>query len=421
MSTPKFTNKGTGFLFEWELERLNILVSKLRNGRDNSLSCVITATTSLPDTEPHLYQQNFNPLANRTKNELKKELSRRYHPDGIQINWDEIIECLCVNTIEQYELGEPVEEIWSNRDWEKPGYLLDPIIPLGKPTIMFGDPGTGKSELGLMFATIVMFPLESNPLNLIPAPRMYRPLILDFEADKPEIGWRLKSLQDGMGLDPIIMNYRRCYLPLAQDIEQIKRHIEDTRSEFIIVDSLGPACGGDLKEASPALEYFRALRQIKTCKDEPITSLTIAHTSKSQDSGKKTIYGSMFFEAISRSVWEVNGDQEEGADDINISMRHAKANMSKRHATLGFNINFADDKTIISVMNPNKIDGLKERMGANTKIYQLLSDKPMTMEELVANSGEKQANIYNALSRLRKANKIVKNGNIWGLIYNEQN
>jgi hypothetical protein len=191
MSVPKFTNKGTRYLFEWEEEQLQLEVSKLHSVRDGNLSCVVTATTTNSEYQPHLYQTNFNPLATRTKNELKKELERRYKPSGITIAWDEILETLCVNTIEQFERGEPVEEIWSSADWERPGYLLNPIIPLGKPTIMFGDPGTGKSELALMFGIIILFPLENNPLNLIPPPRMYRPLLLDYEADSPEIGWRL--------------------------------------------------------------------------------------------------------------------------------------------------------------------------------------------------------------------------------------
>lgn len=417
MSVPKFTNKGTSFIFNWETELLQIEASRIHSIRDGNISCIITATTSNPDFNPHLYQSNFNPLAPRTKADFKKELSQRYKPKNIIMNWDEIIETVCVNMLDQYERGEPVEEIWSTEDWEKPGYLLDPIIPLGKPTIMFGDPGTGKSELALMFGVIVLMPLENNALNLIPAPRMYKPLLLDYEADKPEIGWRLKALQEGMGLDPIIMPYRRCYLPVAQDIEQIKRHIEDTKSEFIIIDSLGPACGGDLKEAQPALEYFRALRQIKTYKGEPITSLTVAHNSKNAE-GKKSIYGSMFFEAISRSVWEVNGDQEEDADDLNISLRQTKANMSKKHKTLGFNMNFLDDKTVISTIDPKSIDGLVERMGNNTKIYQLLKERFMSNEEIAAASGLSSSAIYVATSRLKKKNLITKSGNLWGVVKN---
>jgi archaellum biogenesis ATPase FlaH len=412
MSVPKFTNKGTRYLFEWEEEQFQIEVSKLRSVRDGNLSCVITATTTNSEYQPHLYQTNFNPLATRTKNELKKELERRYKPAGITVAWDEILETLCVNTIEQYERGEPVEELWSTAEWEKPGYLLNPIIPLGKPTIMFGDPGTGKSELALMFGVIVLFPLENNTLNLIPSTRMYRPLLLDYEADSPEIGWRLKSLQEGMDLPPIVLNYRRCHVPFAQDIEQIKTHVEETKSEFLIIDSLGPACGGDLKEAAPALQFFSALRQLK------ITSLIVAHTAKNGDNLKRTIYGSMFFEAIARSVWEVSGDQEDGADDINISMRHAKANMAKRNGTLGFNIDFADDKTVIKTIDPKNISGLVERMGANTKILQCLKNKPMSQEELVSNTGLTNNNVYVALLRLKKKNLIIKSGNQWGISNN---
>ena len=129
----------------------------------------------------------------------------------------------------------------------------------------------------------------------------------------------------------------------------------------------------------------------------------------------------MFFEALSRSVWEVTGDQEDGADDINVSMKHTKSNMSKKHGVLGFNINFADGKTAITTIDPKSVDGLVERMGANTKILKCLTDKPMTMEELVSNTGATQANIYMALSRLKKAKKITKNGNVWGLLSDQSN
>jgi hypothetical protein len=415
MSEPRFTNKGTRYLYEWEEEKLQIEVSKLRSVRDGNMTCVVTATTNHPDYNSHLYQTNFNPLAARTKADLQKELQKRYKPTNIVVHWDEVIETLCINTIEQFEKGEPVEVISSMDKWEKPGYLLDPIIPLGKPTIMFGEPGTAKSELALMFGVIVLIPLENNGLNLIPAPRAYTPLLLDFEADKPEIGWRLKAIQEGMGLSELKINYRRCYLSFSQDIEQIKTHIEETGSDFIIIDSLGPACGGDLKEAAPALQFFSALRQLN------ITSLIIAHTSKSQNGEKKTIYGSMFFEAIARSVWEVNGDQDDGADDINISMRHAKANMAKKHATLGFNVNFADDKTVITTIDPKSYSGLVERMGANTKILQCLKNKPMSQDELVKNTGLTNNNVYVALLRLKKKNLITKSGNQWGAITNASN
>jgi predicted transcriptional regulator len=44
----------------------------------------------------------------------------------------------------------------------------------------------------------------------------------------------------------------------------------------------------------------------------------------------------------------------------------------------------------------------------------------MTLEELVANTGDKQSNVYNGISRLHKKNLITKNGNTWGLTSNRE-
>lgn len=410
MSKPKITDKPGGLEFSWEEEKLKITVSRIRLHKDGRVTGELLVTTSAPGYSPLLHQAQLNFTASRSMTSLANLLEKRY-PDA---EWDSLIEQLCYYTLDRVRRGEPVYELWTNQEIQRPSYLIYPILPMNQPTIIFGDPASGKSLVALVLAICMILPWYDNPLGLTAPPVSHTPLMLDYELDAETTRWRLKCLQEGMGLPTLSLNYRRCALPLAEDVEQIEHHVDDTKSDVIIIDSLGPACGGDLKDAETALRFFNALRQLK------VTSLIIAHTSKERDRKTKTVFGSVFFEAISRSIWEIRSLQEHGESEIDIGLFHRKANISKLHHPLGFKMKFGDDYTEVMEEDARTIDEFLQRMSTQTRITEELKPGKRAVKDLAEALGIPQNTVSQSLRRMKSKGLVSKYGTEWGLFYAEE-
>ncbi len=193
-------------------------------------------------------------------------------------------------------------------------------------------------------------------------------------------------------------------MPLAQDIDGMKSAIEKNNIKLIIIDSLGLACGGELKEAQPAMEFFKALRSINT------TSLILAHSPKDNENiKKKSIYGSMFFKAQSRNVWEIQKQQDEGSSVAHISLFHNKpAPFQNIHKPIGFQFVYSERSLSIDVEDPKTIDEFLQRMFTSDRILALLKDNNLTQKEMKESTGLSYPTIGMALKRLINKNKVVK-------------
>ncbi|MCL6531574.1 MAG: AAA family ATPase [Meiothermus ruber] len=222
-----------------------IEVSRLHAHSDGKVTGEIAISTSLPGYAPHLHQAKFNFAATRSRTELSRALNERY---GKLAHWGTLLEQLCVYTLDRVRKGEPVIELMTGEEVSPPQYFLEPIIIKNYPTIIFGDPGTAKSTVALIFAQIMEKAWDDFDLDLTLPDREIRSLYLDYETDADTVTWILTKLQRGMKLPQLKLRYRRCALPLAQDVDQIHRHIYDSKAEVIIIDSLGLACGGDFKD-----------------------------------------------------------------------------------------------------------------------------------------------------------------------------
>jgi len=253
-------------------------------------------------------------------------------------------------------------------------------------------------------------PWYDNPLGLIAPDHCVKTLYLDYETDANEIIWRAKSLQIGMGLPPFSINYRRCNAPLANDIESIQNIINDTKAEAVIIDSLGYASGGELKESSPAISFFSALRQLKP------TSLILAHTSKDKEAKVRSVFGSAYFSFAARSIWEARKSQEVGESELSIALFHRKANLSKLHHPLGYKLSFNEHKTSIATEDTRDVGEFLKEYGTQTRIYELLKSEPMAVKDIAEALEISEVNTRMALSRLSKKGKIVKTEKGYGLL-----
>lgn len=404
---PEFVNLGSKYKFIWNEYHLQAQVSRISVNHETT-RCLLVFTSTHPDANPHILQTRFNLESAKTRSELAKEMAIRYKIKEA-IDWKNLLEYLSVKTIREYEKGEPVVQITSQDKITPLEYLIYPLAPRNKPTVIFGEPGAGKSQIAVVFNILIALPWIENPLHLEAPTMPTKALFLDYEADEEDIRRQMVSLVAGIGLGPVTLNYRRSSLPLADDIEAIRNHIEEIGAECLLIDSMSLAAGGDLNRMDIATAYFRALRQLNG-----ITSISFAHTSKDRETKTKTIIGSMLWEAGARSVWEIRGEEDE--DTLNIALFHRKANLSKRSKPLGYQITYENDIPIkVEWLDPKNVPEFVERMGIRQRILAALKSGQLSTEDLVRKLEVKRSAVDNAVSTLSHKNFIIGNSKSWAL------
>lgn len=409
MSQPKITEILGGYLFDWEEEKVRISVKRIKQHNDGRVNGEVIVTTTLPNYNPHLHQATLNFLSTAAQEKLTKSLTASCS----EVLWYPILEQLKVYTLDYLRRGEPVLELWADENATPPEYVLEPILIRNYPTVIFGHRSTAKSTLAVIMVEIILLPWLDNPLGLSPLEHSTKCLYLDYETDHSTIKWQLARLQKGMNLATAPISYRRCAVPLAQDLEQIQQHIQDRETEVIVIDSLGLACGGELKDSAPAIAFYAALRQLK------VTPLILAHTSKENDVGRtKSVFGSGYFENLARSVFEIRKTQEPGSNEINVALFHRKPPpFQPIHQPLGYHFDFTASTMIVSEQNPRSVKEFLSAIGTQAQIEELLKEGTLNTKEMMDALNLTRSNTDMALKRLRDKKRIIKlDDGRWGLV-----
>ena len=405
MSKPTISTTAAGIAFVWEDEKLKIENSRLRShSSDGRVTGELFITSPLAGNKPIYPLTSFNFTSERTRQSLIKTLSENYP----RWQWNDIINQLCLGIVERVRIGEPVQELWTSEDVPAPQFLLEPILYKGLPTIIFGEKAVCKSTIAIIAYTCLILPWHDNPLGWTAPSRPVRTLLADYEVDYEITQYNAKRLQTGMGLPAFPVYYRRCSLPLADDIEQFQWHITELKAEAIIIDSLGPAVGGDLKLPGEALRFTTALRQLRCA------ALIIGQTSKEKDKKQASVFGSTFFEYYSRNILELRKVQEEGEDTLDIALYHRYCNLGRRQPAMGFKMHFSETGIEISRKEITAPE-LVERMSTQYRIMNLLKSGAMSTKEIMEELDIPRGNAGMCIKRLKDKGKILKVEDKWGL------
>ena len=404
--TPKIEERIDGFYFSWPESKIIIEISRVNTHRDGRVTGEILIKTTADNYSPILQpptQMNFS--ADRTRKELTNNLTKKY-PD---FPWDTITDELAYYIQDLARQGEPVHELWTHEEFEKPSYLLDPILVKGLPTIIFGEKGVAKSTLSLVLYICLTLPWHDNPLELSAPQRSIKTLILDWETERNIVQYYANKLQVGMELPTFPIYYRRCGFPLADDIEQIQSHISKLGAEVIIIDSLGAAAGGDLKSPEVALKFFSALRKLK------VTSLIIAQTSKSEDGKKRTVFGSTYFQYYSRSIFELCKAETISDSEVDIALFHREANLSALSQPRGYRLHHNETGITVESISVD-INDFRKKINAQSLILDALKQGLLTVDEIAAISGVDANSVKPILTKLKKRDRVVNpERGKWGL------
>lgn len=370
---------------------IQIDVSKLKQERDG-LKGDVNIQLKSPDYEPHVFTGRFNFSSIRSRGELVNVCLQA----APKIKWLEIIESMRVKILKAYSEGEPVEVISSEDEDVQIDFLFYPWIPERQLTLLYGEGGAGKTMMGLFLIHILQ-----NGYSGLELKKVKNILYLDYETEKKVMLSRWKQMK-AIGK----FFYRKCTLPLLEEVASIKQAIIDNNIDCLFIDSVGVACHGDLNDATTANHFAMAIRQFN------VTTIAITHVAKNQ-LDTRTPFGSVYFFNNARSVIELKKTHMDNS--IIIGLFHRKANYSALAEPLVFNVKFEPEFSV-KLESISQYEELLENLPLAKKIEIILNEHvSLTLDDIVELTGSKKNTVKKTLSKMKNQGKVINLEHKWML------
>lgn len=337
----------------------------------------------------------------RRRSDLAQALENRF-PSGM---WHIIVEDAYVQLKSMLassdEANEP--EVLGGYSW-----MVKPFILEGGPNLLYGPMGNLKSLLAQALALSV-----AMGKALIPSIELYRngPVLwLDFENMGQHL-LRLRTLRLA-GQDVPQFRVICCGRPIRELIVQLGRFCKKFRPVLIIIDSLGPAAGGDLGVPSQAFRFYEIIKAFS------VPVLIIAHPPKNNP---VTVFGSTFFANLARNIWSVERVEERNPD-IGISLFHEKCTSGFLEAPIGYWVRFLDEEGKI-IFRPwlDPITTRAFRVGStNQRVIDFLkaAGGSATKQEISEACGISLSALRVVLTRLKREGKVYEDKKLKEIVLN---
>jgi AAA domain len=357
----------------------------------------LSAEVLIAGTDGHeIHWGRVNLVSTQGRSALVKVLEEA-EPTG---DWRRITDRSCRMVAKHVRTGEPAVPLIA----EPPSpeqYIVDGTVPKDQPTVLFGDGASGKSFTALALSVSGLLRRQLSARWRV-AP-LRRVLYLDWEASRAEQQARLWRLTQGFKSEPVdgALLHRTMRRPLIDDIVAIRAEVARQQVDFVVVDSLAPACGPEPETAGSVVPCLLALRSLAT------TVLIIAHVSKSAADAKAPArpFGSVFVQNLARSVIEARGSESEGdSRDLVVTFFHRKVNSGARRPPSALRFEFAPSGVI--TISP----GSPDSSGASVpfRILQALKSGPKKPGQLAEELDEPAPSIKKNLQRLENRDAVMR-------------
>jgi len=221
-------------------------------------------------------------------------------------------------------------------------WLWEPYIPLGKLTLLEGDPGLGKTWLALQLAAIISNGDPFSGDNGIPKARR-EPASIIYMTAEDGLADTLRPRLDkaGANVNHIFaltgwMNDEKTGAISLSDLPMIEATIQQTKAVMIVVDPIQAFLGSGVdmhraNEVRPILSGLAGLAE-----KYKVAVICIRHLGKSQkDRAMYRGLGSIDFAAAARSVLLVGEDPSNNQKRI---MAHCKSSLAAKGASIAFEL-----------------------------------------------------------------------------------
>ena len=313
------------------------------------------------------------------------------------VDWDLVLEQVSRAVLQEWRQGTPLVTLDGNMDVlaQSNKWLIEPIIQLNNPTLIYGPGSTGKSWFGQYIAVLADEGMSNGGFNVEPCTVLY----LDWETDQVELGSRITMIRKGLGLSgKSHILYKAMNQGLSTDIERIREICLEHSVGLVVIDSLGSACHGEPESAEVVLRAFAAIRSLG------ISSLCIDHTNK-----EGFLFGSVYKFNSARQVFEAKKSQQENEDKLVLGLFHKKANNSKLIRPLGFELGFDDNQTMTITRQDVKDSELEEHMKVSDRIANALSRSgKLTASEIAEEIDKAESHVSKELSYGKRSGKFIQ-------------
>lgn len=404
-----FRREGLGYIYEPKGTPVRIVADYLSH-RGDDITAELVVNGRLPGVPSKLYRGRLNLCAPNSKRSLAGDLEDMCHKAVEKETWRSLLEHFSQLILESEREGEPFQEIGSMplRSRDVPRYLVDRLLPYGKPALLYGPGGVGKGWIATGIACASQLGLRFAGMQTIKTNVLY----LDWEDDAQTLDERVKAVSRGMGIGaPPRIGYRRCNVPLPHQVNQISRYVADHQIGLVIVDSVGLAAGsaGDRGTYEQvALTFFAALKQI----GQGITWLLIDHVSEAGRQNTQTpnkAYGSVYKMNEARMAWEIRKDQEAGASSSHIGLYNTKSNHGPLQLPIGLKIDFsAEDVVRVERQDVGESEELSKPLRDPDKIWNALETGPRWERDLAEVIGKSDHQTRTTCGRLRDKGLAVR-------------
>lgn len=405
---PDLTRVGEDFRLTWEEMNVSMTFHGLYEDKTGVHSETTVQSTSAPIGS--LLWERVNLTSGQGRQSAAKRLNERWGGAGAP-PWDDMLLQASFIIVKAFRDGEPFIEVGQLTQREAPRYRVDGICPEGQITVLFGDGGTGKSFIAARMALAAQTGLSFLDRLVVPGNVLY----LDWETSGDEIDDRIKRLCAALDETPPRMAYRRMIRPLSDDVQRIRKEVDERAVQFVVVDSIGAAVGADPNNAQDVIRCFGAMRALG------VTVLAIDHVAKADSEGKP--YGSAYKYNYARSAWETRKEQLADETFLTVALLHRKANNGRLSSPIGLRIGFDGDDGPVSLEATDlKTTGLVETLAVSSRILNELSSGKLATDDIIRRMPDlKDKTVRDTLTRLKAASKIVYDQGRWGKAYQGEN
>jgi len=310
-------------------------------------------------------------------------------------------------------------------------------IPLGKLTLLAGDPGLGKSLVTLDIAARVSrgAPWPDNPLIAQPVGEVVLFNAEDDANDTITPRLDLAGADDGkiilvegvQLIDPSKDKRTKLYFSLEHHLPQLERALQGWSGvRLIVIDPISAYCGQtDSHNNAEVRALLAPLADLAGRTKAAV--LAVTHLSKS--GGPKAIYramGSLAFAAASRAVWAIVKDAEDPKRRLFLP---TKLNLAVDPAGLAYRIVdgrvewepepvniHADDAFRAELDGPSKADRSTQRDEAEEWLREHLAGGPVPTNEVLdvgKEAGFSERTLRRAFKELGGRSRKDKEGGCW--------